>query len=192
VCPTRRDYSGPMPRAGSVSGRAAPGGQWPSFRDARALILMRGWVWRLAMLWVVLGAGGALYCFVGATVGCTTRWCTGEEFLFLLWNGEPGVIADVSVLAAVVWVLLAVPLLVAGFVRLRGWRPRNWRPAAAWAGAWAAGCALMILANVVGSWGSHFRSVVFGALALPIFAAWLALGAWINQVLDIAKRVAAG
>ena len=157
-----------MPRTSSVSGRAgAPGWRRPSFRDARALILgglrVRGWVWRLSMLWVVLGAGGALYCFVGATVGCTTRWCTGEEFLFLLWNGEPGVIVDVGVLAAVVWVLLAVPLLVAGFVRLRGWRPRNWRPAAAWAGAWVAGCALMILANVVGAWGSHFRSVGLGS-----------------------------
>ena len=54
-------YPRPVPRASSVSGRAgAPGGRWPSFREARALILgglrVRGWVWRLAMLWVVLGA----------------------------------------------------------------------------------------------------------------------------------------
>jgi hypothetical protein len=158
----------------------------------RALILGtlrgHGWVWRLAMLWVVLGAGGALYGFVGAAVGCTTNLCTDEEFWFLLLNGEPGVIADVSALAAVVWVLLAVPLLVAGFVRLRGWRPRNWRRTAAWAGAWIAGCALMILVAVVGAWGSHFLSVRWGALELPIFTAWLALGAVINHVLDIARR----
>jgi hypothetical protein len=180
-----------MPRASSDSGIAPAGRRRPSFRDARALILgalrVRGWVWRLAMLWVVLGAGGALYCVVGATVGCTTRLCTGEEFWFLLWNGEPGVIAEVAGLAAGVWVLLAVPLLVAGFVLLRGWRPRNWGPAAAWAGAWVAGCALMILANVVGAWGSHFRGVGWGDLELPIFAAWLALGAVINQVLDMAR-----
>jgi hypothetical protein len=176
-----------MPGASSDISSAAPGGRWPSFRDALVLIFaewrVRGWVWRLGMLWVVIGAGGALYCLVGATVGCTTRLCTDEEFLFLLWNGEPGVIADVSLLAAVVWVLLAVPLLVAGFVRLRGWRPRNWRPAAALTGAWVAGCALMILANVVASWGSHFRNVGWGTLEVPIFAAWLALGAGINQLL---------
>lgn len=177
-----------MPRTSSVRGRAgAPGGRWPSFRDARALIVetlrVRGWVWRLSMLWAVIGAGGALYGFVGATVGCTTRLCTDEEFWFLLWNGEPGVIADVGGLAAGVWVLLAVPLLVAGFVRLRGWRPRNWRRAAAWAGAWVAGCALMILVAVVGAWGSHFRSVGWGALELPIFAAWPALGAVMTSVL---------
>jgi hypothetical protein len=181
-----------MPRASSDSGTAAPGRRPPFFSDARALILgalrTRGWVWRLSMLWVAIGAGGALYSFVGATVGCTTRLCTGEEFWFLLWNGEPGVIADVAALAALVWVLLAVPLLVAGFVRLRGWRPRNWRSAAVWTGAWVAGCALMILANVVGAWGSHFRSVGWGVLELPIFAAWLALGAGINQVLDVARR----
>jgi hypothetical protein len=166
------------------SGLAPAGGRWPSFRETRALILgaARGWVWRLSMLWVVLGAGGALYGFVGATVGCTTNYCTDEEFWFLLWNGEPGVIADVGGLAAGVWLLLAVPLLVAGFVRLRGWRPRNWRPAAAWAGAWVAGSALMVVAVVVAANGSNFPGVGWGEL--PIFAAWLALGAAINQILS--------
>jgi len=176
-----------MLRASSVGGRAdAPGRRWPSFRDARALILgglrVRGWVWRLSMLWVVLGAGGAGYGFVGATLGCTTNQCTNEEFWFLLWNGEPGVIADVGGLAAAVWLLLAVPLLLAGFVWLRGWRPRNWRRAAAWAGAWAAGCALMVVAVVVAANGSNFPGVGWGEL--PIFAAWPALGAVINQILS--------
>ena len=115
---------------------------------------MRGWVWRLSMLWVVLGAGGALYGFVGASVGCTTRLYTDEEFWFLLWNGEPGVIADVGGLAAGVWLLLAVPLLVAGFVRLRGWRRRNWLRTAAWAGAWVAAFVLMALVAVVAARGS--------------------------------------
>jgi hypothetical protein len=170
----------------------APGGRWPSFREARALILgglrVRGWVWRLAMLWAVLGAGGALYGFACATVGCTTRLCTDEEFWFLPFNGEPAVIADVAALAAGVWVLLTGPLLVAGFVRLRGWRPRNWRPAAAWAGAWLAGCALMAVAVVVAGIGSEAPSLGWGALELPIFAAWLALGAKMTRVLDMARR----
>ena len=181
--------SWPMPRASSVGGRAdAPGRRWPSFREARALILgglrVRGWVWRLSMLWVVIGAGGALYGFVGATVGCTTNQCTDEEFWFLLWNGEPGVIADVGGLAAGVWLLLAVPLLVAGFVRLRGWRRRNWLRTAGWAGAWVAAFVLMALVAVVGAWGSHFLGSGWGELELPIFAAWLALGAVINRILS--------
>src|SRR5262245_46025622 len=75
-----------MPRASSVSGGTdAPGGRRPSFRDAWARILGglrgRGWVWWLSMLWVVMGAGGVVYAFVGTTVGCTTRQCTGEEIL---------------------------------------------------------------------------------------------------------------
>src|SRR5258708_9674839 len=153
-----------MPRTSSVSGRAgAPGGRWPSFREARALILgglrVRGWVWRLSMLWVVLGAGGAGYGFFCAMVGCTTNQCTNEEFWFLLWNGEPGVIAGVGALAAAAWLLLVVPLLVAGFVRLRGWRPREWRRTAAWAGAWVAGCALMVVAGVVAANGTYFPGV---------------------------------
>ena len=74
---------------------------------------MRGWVWRLSMLWVVIGAGGAGYVFVCTMQGCTTSQCTNDEFWFPLYNGEPGVIAAVGRLAAGVWVLLAVPLLVA-------------------------------------------------------------------------------
>ena len=179
-----RERGGEM--LGTLLETSPPGGRWPSFRETRALILgglrVRGWVWRLSMLWVVLGAGGALYGFACATVGCTTRLCAGEEFWFLLWNGEPGVIADVGVLAAVVWLLLAVPLLVAGFVRLRGWQPRNWRPAAAWAGAWVAGSALMVVAVVVAANGSNFPGVGWGEL--PVFAAWVALGAVMNQMLS--------
>jgi amino acid transporter len=112
---------------------------------------------------------------------CTTNQCTNDEFWFPLYNGEPGVIAGVGVLAAGVWVLLAVPLLVAGFVWLRGWRPRNWLRAAKWAGAWIAGLALMVVVVAVGGYGSDVPDVGWGEL--PIFAAWLALGAVMNQIL---------
>jgi hypothetical protein len=178
-----------MPRASSVSGRAGPPGRRrPSFSDALALKLgwlrVRGWVWRLSMLWVVLGASGAGYAFVCTMQGCTTNQCTNDEFWFPLYNGEPGVITAAARLAAGVWVLLAVPLLVAGFVRLRGWRPRNWLRAAAWAAAWVAGLALMVLVVVAGwAWaaGSGAPDAAWGELA--ICPAWLALGAAMNQVL---------
>ena len=177
-----------MPRTSSVSGRAgAPGRRWPSFRDARAWILgglrTRGWVWRLSMLWVVIGAGGAGYALVCTIYGCTTNQCVNDEFWFPLYNGEPAVISAVAALAATAWILLAVPLLLAGFVRLRGWRPRNWPRTAAWAGAWVAGWALVVLVAVVGAFGADVPGLGWGELELPIFAAWLALGALMTSVL---------
>jgi hypothetical protein len=146
---------------------------------------VRGWVWWLSMLWVVMGAGGAGYAFVCTMVGCTTNQCTNGEFWFPLYNGEPGVIAAVGNLAETAWPLLAAPLLVAGFVRLRGWRRRKWLRAAAWTGAWVAGFALMGLIVVAGwAWanGSGAPDVAWGEL--PICAAWLALGAVVNQILS--------
>jgi hypothetical protein len=144
---------------------------------------MRSWVWRLSMLWVVIGAGGAGYALVCTLYGCTTSQCVNDEFLFPLYNGEPVVIADAGVLAAAAWVLLAVPLLLAGFVRLRGWRRRNRLRTAAWAGAWVAAFALMLLVAVVGAFGADDPGPGWGELELPIFAAWLALGAVMTSVL---------
>jgi hypothetical protein len=81
------------------------------------------------------------------------------------------------------WVLMAVPLLLAGFIRLRGWRPRNWPRTAAWTGAWVAGFVLMGMVAAVGAYGADFPGLGWGELELPIFAAWLALGALISQIL---------
>ena len=140
------------------------------------------------MLWVVMGAGAAGYAFVCTTVGCTTSQCTNDEFWSVLYNGEPGVIAAVGDLAETAWPLLAVLLLAAGFVRLRGWRRRNWLRTAAWAGAWVAGIALMVMLAVVAGVGSEAPSLDWGALEVPIFAAWLVLGAKMTQVLDMVTR----
>ena len=141
-------------------------------------------MWRLSMLWVAIGASGAGYLFVCTMQGCTTNQCTNDEFWFPLYNGEPGVISGVGALAAGVWLLLAVPLLVAGLVRLRGSAPHNWLRAAAWAGAWVTGFALIGLAVFSGwAWanGSGAPNVAWGEL--PIFALWLTLGAVMTQIL---------
>ncbi len=179
----RRRRGGEM--LGTLLEASPPGRTWPSFRDARALLTgglhVRGWFWLLSMLWVVIGAGGAGYAFVCDLQGCTTNQCTNDEFWFPLYNGEPGVIVAVGALAAAAWLLLVVPLLLAGFVRLRGWRPRQWPRTAAWTGAWFAGCALMVLVVAVGGYGSDVPDVGWGEL--PIFAAWLALGAVMTSVL---------
>src|SRR5258706_2866926 len=181
-----------MPRASSDSGRAAPGRRRHSFRDALAQILggMRGhgWVWRLSMLWVVMGAGGAVYAFVCTTVGCTTSQCTNDEFLFVLWNGEPGLIAAVGNLAETAWPLLTVLLLVAGFVRLRGWRRRNWLRTAAWAGAWVPGIGFAAFLAIAARAGSQKPRLVSGALEQPNFAPRLGLRAPMTHGLDTAKR----
>jgi hypothetical protein len=140
------------------------------------------------MVWVVTGAGWVVYAFVCTLVGCTTNQCTNDEFWFVLWNGEPGVITWAGNWAETAWPLLAVLALVAGFVRLRGWRPRNWRSTAAWAGAWVAGIALILAVALVAGLGSETPSVGWVVIELPILAAWLALGAQVNRILSTPER----
>jgi hypothetical protein len=144
---------------------------------------VRGWVWLLAMLWVAIGTGAAGYAFVMTTQTCNNE-CVNDTFWFPQWTAEPGLIIAAGGLAAGMWILLAVPLLVAGFVRLRGWRPRNWLRATAWAGAWVAGFALMGLALFSAeAWedGSGASNVAWGELA--IFAVLLGLGAVMTRIL---------
>jgi hypothetical protein len=180
-----------MPRDASVSGSAdAPGRRPPSVGDPRLPILggLRGrsWIWWLSMLWVAMGAGGTLYAFACTIVGCTTNQCTNAEFWLPMYNGEPGVIGAVANLAETAWPLLAALLLVAGFVRLRGWRRRNWLRATAWTGAWIAAFVLMGLIVVAGwAWANSLTGAPDTAWGeLPVFAFWLALGAWVNRILS--------
>jgi hypothetical protein len=172
-----------MPRMRSPRGRAgALGRRWPYFRDARAPVIGalrgRGWAWLLSMLWVVIGAGGAIYGTVTFSHGDY-----GQGVLWMVqWYREPQVIIDVAVVALPVWALLAVPVLVTGFVRLRG-LPRKWIRVAGWAGSWVAGLVLM---NQTADWaaageGSRgFLSV--GEMA--ICGAWLALGGAMTWILS--------
>jgi len=132
---------------------------------------------------VVIGAGGAIYAAVmvnHASLSVDFRWLPQ-------WNGEPGVIIVIGAMAEVAWVLLSVPVLVAGFVRLRGWRPRNWLRVAGWASTWVAGWALM---NQAVDWGIAGENGTGGVLTvgeLAICAGWLALGAVMAWILASAQ-----
>ena len=174
-----------MPRPVSISGRARfPGGRLPSFLGAWAPVTKglrgRGWVWWLSALWVVIGAGGAIYAMV--TVNHIDY--SADFYWLLQWNGESGVIIALGAIAEVAWVLLSVPVLVAGFVQLRGWRPRNWLWVAGWAGSWVAGLALM---NQAADWaiaGENGTGGVMSVGELAICAAWLVLGGAITWILS--------
>lgn len=173
-----------MPRTSSAS--SPPGTLRHSLRDAvgpvKGVLRDRGWIWLLSALWVAIGAGGAGYAFVMTTQTCNNA-CSTETFLFPQWTGEPAVILLVGALAAAVWILLALPLLVAGLVRLRGWRRRNWLRAAGWAGSWVAGLALM---NQAADWAAAGLGRASGILSvgeMAICAAWLMLGAVITWIL---------
>jgi hypothetical protein len=168
---------------------SSPGRRWPTFRDARTLISgrfrVRGWVWLLSMVWVVIGAGGAIY----ATVALSHP---GYQEVLLIpktiqWPGEPQVIIDAAPVAEVAWGLLSVPVLVAGFVRLRGWRPRNWLRVAGWASSWVAGLALMVQAAgwVAAHDGGYGVNGAVKIGEMTICAAWLVLGALMTWILAV-------
>jgi hypothetical protein len=179
----RRDRAGEM--LGTLLESSPSGRRWPSFRDARALAIgglrVRGWTWLLSMLWVVIGAGGAVYAAVAFS-----HPGYDEGLLIpptIQWPGEPQVINAVGVIAEVAWLLLSCPLLVAGFVRLRGWRPRNWLRVAGWAGSWVAGLALMGQAAAWAAAGLDGTRGVLTVGEIAICAAWLMLGAVMTWIL---------
>jgi hypothetical protein len=179
----RRDRAAEM--VGTLLEASRPGRQWPSFRDARALVIgglrVRGWTWLLSMLWVVTGAGGAIY----ATVAFSHPGY-GEGLIVpptIQWPGEPQVINAVGVIAEVAWLLLSVPVLVTGFARLCGGRPRHWLRAAAWAGSWIAGLALMNQATELVAAGLGDTHGVLSVGELAICAAWLVLGGAMTWIL---------
>jgi hypothetical protein len=136
------------------------------------------------MLWVAIGVAGAGYAFFA-----TTKPYTNSVFWLSDWNGEPWAVSLPAGLAAMAWLVLPLPMLVAGYARLRG---RGLR-VAAWVGAWAAGSELMHLAfvwsdypgripQICGHYGCVLRSKVYlPAIVswgeLRVCAVWLVLGA---------------
>jgi hypothetical protein len=171
-----------------------PGRRRPSFRDTRTLVIaglrVRGaLVWCLSLLWAGLGAAGAGYFFmVSAHVPEATYAYVGIP----CWVGEPSVFSTAAYWGAVAWLLLTIPVLVAGLLRIRvlpwtGWWAlawlaglalafpvANWQPSApaVWACSKGQGCALAGYRYAVVSWGE-----------LAVLAGWLALGAAMAVVL---------
>lgn len=142
-----------------------------------------GVVFWLSVLWAGLGAAGAGYAFLLST----KRLAVG---MYLpQWVGESGVIVRAGTLAAVAWLLLTVPVLVAGFIRLRACGPGNGLRVAVWAGAWVAGLALMYLVShwqasppAIGTCGkfgcalSRYGPSAVSWRELAVCAGYLALG----------------
>ena len=159
----RRDRAGEM--LGTLLEASGPGQSWPSLRDARALVTgglrVRGWTWSLSMLWVVAGAVGTGYDFY-----ITTKPYTWADVSLGIegWSTDPVAVQIAVVLATAASLALPIPALIAGFIRLRGWRPRSWLRTAAWAGAWIAGFALIYQAEV---WGNYPANRPATAAILP-------------------------
>jgi hypothetical protein len=138
-----------------------PGRNWPSVRDARALVIgglrVRGWAWSLSMVWVAAGAVITGYIFYATTPNYISADIIGTGIIG--FSAGCAAVQIAAVLALVAWLALPLPVLIAGLMSLRGWRAANWLRAAAWAGAWIAGGALLLLACAWGdspgvSWGS--------------------------------------
>ncbi len=195
----RRERAGEM--LDTLLQASPPGRRWPAFRDARSLVIgglrVRGLlVLCLSMLWAVLGAAGAGYDFLLSTHVPQANYAyVGING----WVGEPSAFSTAALWGAQAWLLLTIPVLVAGLVRLR----RRWLPAgssaagwvAAWTGTWFAGFALMLLAALWGELGWLLliipalvaglvrlgRSLLpAGSSAVGWVAAWT--GAWLTGI----------
>ena len=151
----------------------------PSFHRAWVLILgalrSRGWTWLLSMLWVAAGAVITGYIFYSTTPNYISADIPGTGLIGI--SAGPAAVQIAAVLALAAWVALPLPVGIAGFIRLRGWRWRKWLRVIAWAGAWIAGAVLLKLALAL----ANSPGVSWGELALC--AAWLALGAVMTWIL---------
>lgn len=145
------------------------------------VLRVRGCTWLLSMLWAMTGAVVTGYYFYATTPNYASADVMGTGFLG--FNAGSAFVQIVAVLAGVVWVALPLPLLIAGFIRLRGWRPANWLRAAAWAATWTAGAVLLALAHSLAE-SSYGVDVSWGEL--PICVAWLALAALMTWILGVA------
>ena len=132
------------------------------------------------MVWVAAGGVITGYYFYVTTDPSSSADIDGINFIG--YSAGPAAVQIAAVLALVAWLALPLPVLIAGFIRLRGWRRANWLRAAAWAGAWIADAALLLLAS---AWGNS-PGVSWGEL--PICAGWLVIGAAMTWILAAPAR----
>ena len=101
-----------------------------------------GWLWWLSVFWAGIGACISALIFLGSFQPITASgdvipaWLGGDGAVNVIWDSESA--------AIVVWLVLAIPVLVAGRVRLRAWGQGR----TLWAGAWVVGLPLMVLTRV--------------------------------------------
>ena len=205
----RRERAGEM--LGTLLEASPSGKRWPSFCDARSLVIgglrvRASLVLCLSILWAGLGALGAGYNFI---LSAHVPDAVYPEALTPGWVGEPNMIAVAAQRGALTWFLLTIPVLVAGLARLRRrWSragaPGGWRVVSiAWAAAWSAGIALMFQiadwqpsAPAIYACSRNQNCVLAGyghAILSPgelaICAAWLAIGAAMTLILARTARL---
>lgn len=150
------------------------------FRSWTRAHRIRGAAWTLSVLWVGIGAAASGYVFLVSTK--TVLDPTSPFVGIFDWPGGNWNRAAVAAaaLAAVTWLALAIPVLIAGLRRILGW-PGQRLMAGAWAGAWVAGVAFMALipASVASpktlSPTANWQELVIGAgfLTLAAVMAWI-------------------
>jgi hypothetical protein len=154
------------------------------FRSWTRAHRVRGAAWTLSVLWVGIGAAASGYVFFVSTR--TVLDPTSPFGGMFDWPGGSSneAVVAAAALAAVAWLALTIPVLIAGLRRLLGW-PGKRLMAAAWAGAWVAGLALMAL--IPSSLDSPTKDYSGGPIAnwqeLVIAAGFLTLAAMMAWIL---------
>jgi hypothetical protein len=155
-------------------------------------------VWWLSMLWAGIGAAASGFIFLSSTQpviisndGIPT-WLGGAGSANAIWTA--------GVVAIAAWLVLTIPVLIAGRARLRAWELGH----GLWAGAWVAGLALMVLTKV---WADnlpqritcgtdrcgvvpYYGPAVVNLRELAICAAFLAVGAVMTWILAGPEAIA--
>jgi hypothetical protein len=94
---------------GTLLEASRPGRNWPSVRDARALVAgglrVRGWTWSLSMLWVAAGTVITGYIFYTTTPNYASADIAGTGLIG--FNAGPAAVQIVAVLALAAWVALS-------------------------------------------------------------------------------------
>jgi hypothetical protein len=141
-----------------------------------------GWVWWLSILWVAIGAASSAFVFFSSTQPVTASSANVPT-----WVGW------LALLALVSWLVLTIPVLIAGVAQLRDRELR----AIAWTGAWVVDLTLTVL---IKAWQDnppqkitcdangcgvvpYYGPAVVDLRELGICAAFLTLGAVMTWIL---------